>query len=195
MRTLIKSGVWGSGLDTVLTRIRTAIQDNNTGEFPTAAIEQAMAQVGKSLSFDEIELEEVLASRYGTARAFAVLSLLYPGLDLSAEFHQDHIFPKSLFTDKSLAKAGISAGAIPDFQERFDTLGNLQLLKGQINIEKQAQLPAVWLESALPALQERETYMRDNDLDGLSLEFSAFTSFFDERKARMLARLKNAIGI
>jgi hypothetical protein len=195
MRTLIKSGVWGSGLDTVLTRIRTAIHDNNTGDFPTAAIEQAMAQVGKSLSFDEIELEEVLASRYGTARAFAVLSLLYPGLDLSAEFHQDHIFPKSLFTDKSLAKAGISADAIPDFQERFDTLGNLQLLKGQINIEKQAQLPAVWLESALPALQEREAYMRDNDLDGLSLEFSAFTSFFDERKARMLSRLKSAIGI
>ena len=195
MRTLIKSGVWGSGLDTVLTRIRTAIQENQTGDFPTAAIEQAMAQVGKSLAFDEIELEEVLASRYGTARAFAVLSLLYPGLDLSAEFHQDHIFPKSLFTDKALAKAGISIDSIPDYQERFDSLGNLQLLKGQINIEKQAQLPAAWLESSMPSLQERETYMRDNDLDGLALEFSAFTSFFDDRKARMLSRLKSAIGI
>lgn len=53
----------------MLTRIRTAIQENQTGEFPTAAIEQAMAQVGKRLAFDEIELEEVFASRYGTARA------------------------------------------------------------------------------------------------------------------------------
>ena len=116
-----------------------------------------MAQVGKSLTFDDVELEEVLSSRYGTAKAFAVLSLLYPGLDLSAEFHQDHIFPKSLFTDKALAKAGISAELIPDYQERFDTLGNLQLLKGQINIEKQAQLPAAWLAEVMSNEHELES--------------------------------------
>jgi hypothetical protein len=195
MRTLIKSGVWGSGLDTVLTRIRTAIQENKTGEFPTAAIEQAMSQVGKSLSFDEVELDEVLAARYGTARAFAVLSLLYPGLDLSAEFHQDHIFPKSLFTDKALAKAGIAAVAAPEYQERFDTLGNLQLLKGQANIEKQAQLPAIWLESSMSNLPERETYMRENDLNDVSLEFGDFVEFFTARRSRMLERLKTVLGI
>lgn len=195
MRTLIKTGVWGSGLDTVLSRIRTAIQENKTGVFPTEAIELAMGQVGKSLSFDNAELEEVLASRYGTARAFAVLSLLYPGLDLSAEFHQDHIFPKSRFTDKALAKAGVPAADVPEYQDRFDTLGNLQLLKGQINIEKQAELPELWLQHALPTTEEREVYMRDNDLDGLPLAFENFIDFFDARKARMHKRLTAALGI
>ncbi len=47
----------------------------------------------------------------------------------------------------------------------------------------------------MPSLQERETYMRANDLDGLALEVFAFTSFFDDRRARMLSRLKSAIGI
>lgn len=195
MRTLIKTGVWGSGLDTVLSRIRTAIQENETNEFPTDAIELAMAQVGKSLSFDSAELDEVLASRYGTARAFAVLSLLYPGLDLSAEFHQDHIFPKSLFTDKALARAGIAPADVAEYQERFDTLGNLQLLKGQINIEKQAELPEMWLQHAFPTTEEREVYMRDNDLDGLPLAFENFIDFFDARKARMHNRLTAALGI
>ncbi len=195
MRTLIKTGVWGSGLDTVLTRIRTVIQENTTGEFPTSAIEQAMAQVGKSLTFDYVELEEVLASRYGTAKAFAVLSLLYPGLDLSAEFHQDHIFPKSRFTEKALSKQGIQPNQFSDFQGRFDTLPNLQLLKGQINIEKQDVLPAEWLQSAHFTNETRVTYLRENDLDELPLDFEKFVEIFEARKARMLMRLKDSLGL
>lgn len=194
-RTLIKTGVWGSGLDTLLSRIRTAIQENTGDGFPVEAIEKAMSQVGKTLTFDEAELDEVLSSHYGSSRAFAVLSLLYPGLDLSSEFHQDHFFPKSLFTDKALAKAGITGEKVVAFQDRFDTLGNIQLLKGQLNIEKQAMFPAAWLQTALQSDQEREVYMRDNDLDGLPLEFDDFIEFFDGRRARMLARLKVVLGI
>ncbi len=195
MRTLIKSGVWGSGLDTLLTRIRAAIKENKSQDFPVKEIEQSMAQLGKSLSFDNSELEEVLSTRYGTARAFAVLTLLYPGLDLSKEFHQDHIFPKSLFTDKMLSKAGIPATDIADFQERFDSLPNLQLLTGQVNIEKQAQLPQEWLSRPNITDAERTSYMQENDLESLPLELPKFIKFFEGRKSRMLERLKTALGI
>ncbi len=195
MRTLIKSGVWGSGLDTLLTRIRAAIKENKSQDFPAKEIEQSMAQLGKSLSFDSSELEEVLSTRYGTARAFAVLTLLYPGLDLSKEFHQDHIFPKSLFTDKVLSKAGIPATDIPDFQERFDSLPNLQLLTGQVNIEKQAQLPQEWLSRPNITDAERTSYMQENDLGDLPLELPKFLEFFEGRKSRMLLRLQTALGI
>jgi hypothetical protein len=194
-RTLIKSGVWGSGLDTLLSRLRTVIQESSGSTFPVEAIEQTMSQIGKSLTFDDSELEDVLSARYGSSRAFAVLSLLYPGLDLSSEFHQDHIFPKSLFTDKALSKAGIPREQVEDFQERFDTLGNLQLLKGQLNIEKQAMLPDAWLQTAMQSEQERVSYMRENDLDGLPLDFANFPEFFDGRRARMLERLRTVLGL
>jgi hypothetical protein len=195
MRTLIKTGVWGSGLDTLLTRMRTAIKENTSQGFPVKEIELTMAQLGKNLSFDGSELEEVLSTRYGTARAFAVLTLLYPGLDLSREFHQDHIFPKSLFTDKMLVKAGIPATLISDFLERFDSLPNLQLLSGQVNTEKQAQLPEAWLNRSSLTQEDRASYLRENDLQGLPLGIEKFVEFFDTRRQRMLKRLNEILGI
>jgi hypothetical protein len=194
-RTLIKQGIWGSGLDTLLTRLRTAIQEDSGNGFPIVSIEKAMNLVGKSLLFDDAELEDVLSSKYGSPRAFAILSLLYPGLDLSSEFHQDHIFPRSLFRQKSLEKEGVSRELISDYQDRADCLGNLQLLKGQLNIEKQASKPASWLDSEKISDSDRHVYMRENDLDGLPLEFLKFLDFYEARKSRMLVRLKSVLGL
>lgn len=52
-----------------------------------------MAAVGKSLTFDNAEIDELLNLKYAGQRTFSVLSVLYPGLDLSKKFHEDHIFP------------------------------------------------------------------------------------------------------
>lgn len=42
-----------------------------------------MVALGKSLQFGPEEVEELLDLRYSEARTFAVLALLYPGLNLS----------------------------------------------------------------------------------------------------------------
>jgi len=96
---------------------------------------------GKSLTFDPTEIDELLQMRYGGQRTFSVLSLLYPGLDLSKEFHEDHIFPRSRFTSKRLAEAGIPEDQIENYRTAVDCLPNLQLLGGVPNIEKRAKLP------------------------------------------------------
>lgn len=194
IRTLLKQGVWGSGLDTLLSRLRLVISDNSTKKFPAVAIEASMSQIGKSLAFEKSELDEVLSARYGTPKAFAVLSLLYPGLDFTSQFHQDHIFPKSQFTDKALKKLGIESDQVGEYQERFDTLPNLQLLKGQINVEKQAKLPAEWLDSLKLTDEELNQYLRTNDLDGLQLDFNNFIQIFEGRRQRMLTRLNALLG-
>jgi hypothetical protein len=193
-RSLIKRGIWGSGLDTLLTRLRDVLRTNSTGRFPIEAVETAMTVVGKGLAFDDAEIDELLNLQYGGQRTFAVLSVLYPGLDLGKKFHEDHIFPKSRFTRKRLAAAGVPADQIDDYLNSVNLMPNLQLLAGTANIEKQDGLPAQWIEAAFPTEEKRATYIAENDLDNLPLDLSGFPVFFNERKKRVRARLIAALG-
>lgn len=193
-RSLVKRGIWGSGFDGLLTRIREVLRTSSSGGFPVTAVEEAMASVGKSLAFDEAEIEELLNLKYAGQRTFAVLSVLYPGLDLSKKFHEDHIFPKSRFTKKKLTAAGIAAEKIDAYLEAVNLLPNLQLLAGTANTEKQDTLPAQWVDKAFPNSQKRDTYLAENDLDGLPLDLVDFMEFFERRKQRVRARLLQALG-
>lgn len=193
-RSLIKRGIWGSGLDTTLTRIREVLLGNTSGRFPVVKVEEAMAAVGKGLTFTDAEIDELLNLKYAGQRTFSVLSVLYPGLDLSKKFHEDHIFPKSRFTKKRLLAAGIPPEAVDGFLDAYNLLPNLQLLAGTANIEKQDALPADWIASAFPNEEKRKTYVAENDLDEVSLDLADFLGFFDERRSRIRARLIAALG-
>jgi len=196
-RSLIKRGIWGSGLDTTLTRIREVLVAKQGYAFPVADVEAAMAAVGKGLSFTSAEIDELLNLKYAGQRTFSVLSVLYPGLDLSKKFHEDHIFAKSLFTKKRLAAAGVPADKIDEYLERYNLLPNLQLLAGTVNVEKQAMLPADWLASdtVFPSQEKRKTYVAENDLDGLELGLGAFLEFYEGRKTRMREKLMRMLGV
>jgi hypothetical protein len=67
-RSLIKRGIWGSGLDTTLTRIRDVLVAKAPGGFPVADVEVAMAAVGKDLSFTTAEIDELLNLKYAGQR-------------------------------------------------------------------------------------------------------------------------------
>ncbi len=195
VRSLVKRGIWGSGLDTLLARLRRVIDDNDQDGFPASELEREMASAGKSLLFDATEIDELLEMRYGGQRTFSVLSLLYPGLDFSKEFHEDHVFPRSRFTVKRLNEAGIPANYAEDCRARVDCLPNLQLLGGVPNVEKQASLPAEWLAKAFPSQDLRDSYLRDNDLGQLPLDLSTFLDFFGQRRERMRGRLIKLLGV
>ena len=66
-RSLMKRGVWGSGLDTLLARLREALRNTNGG-FPLEQLETAMTVQGKSLRFEDAEIDELLELRYGRAQ-------------------------------------------------------------------------------------------------------------------------------
>ena len=52
IRSLLKaSGIWGSGLDTLLTALRKTMQTEGAGTFPVSAIRQVMAGSGKIADF------------------------------------------------------------------------------------------------------------------------------------------------
>lgn len=193
-RSLIKRGIWGSGLDTLLTRIRDVLRDHAGADFPVTDVEEGMATAGKSLSFENAEIDELLNLKYGGQRTFSVLSVLYPGLDLGKRFHEDHIFPRSRFTKKKLTEAGIPADRIDDYLGAVNLLPNLQLLVGTANIEKQDVLPADWIATAFPNEEKRATYIAENDLDDLPLDLAEFSVFFEARKAQIRRRLIDALG-
>jgi hypothetical protein len=119
--------------------------------FPVAEIEQAMASIGKSIKFEAAEINELLDVRYGSQRVFPVLTTLYPGLDMTKAFHEDHIFPRSRFTRTKLLKEGMAEDPVEEHLAKVDALPSLQLLPGLPNIEKQATLPAAWLKAGAQA--------------------------------------------
>jgi hypothetical protein len=194
-RSLIKRGIWGSGLDTTLTRIRDVLASKSSSGFPVIEVEEAMTGNRDGLTFAASEIEELLNLKYAGQRTFSVLSILYPGLDLSKKFHEDHIFPKSRFTKKRLVSAGVSGNLIEDFLEAYNLLPNLQLLAGTANIQKQDVLPGEWIETAFPSDEKRRTYLDENDLDGLPVDLQDFLKFYEGRKARIRDRLVKALGV
>ena len=76
------SGIWGSGLDTLLTLLRQIIRHDHTN-FPTRALGEAMRSRGKGLAFDRDEIDELTDMRYGDKRVFSLLSLMFRHLDFA----------------------------------------------------------------------------------------------------------------
>ena len=59
-RSILKaSGIWGSGLDTLLAALRDVIRDAGDLGFPAAEMRRVMAQRGKSLEFSAEEIEDL----------------------------------------------------------------------------------------------------------------------------------------
>ena len=90
IRSLLRQGIWGSGLDSLLTRLTKVIEEDGDKSFPYDHILQSMAEIGKSLAFDEDSVQTLLATSYGDKECFGLLSLIYPS-DAKERKHIDHI--------------------------------------------------------------------------------------------------------
>jgi hypothetical protein len=183
------SGIWGSGLDTLLTMLRETIKDHGQATFPVAELELNMARRGKALTFEDEELEELVELKYGESRTFALLSLLFPFIDFHNHFHVDHIFPRARFAKTRLRKAGLSENDIDLCQDLRDGLANLQLLDGSANIEKQQAMPAEWLLKMYPHEDGRNSYCEKHLLGEVPEEMPGFAKFFEARKDRLRERV------
>ena len=153
-RSILKeSGIWGSGLDTLLTALRGVIRNSNGSEFPAGELRRVMAQRGKTLDFVEEEIEDLADMRLGDRRIFPLLTMLFPHLESRDGSDIDHVFPKSRFTPTRLKAVCIPDEQIEAFRDSCDRLANLQLLDRSVNNEKRATLPADWLDVHCPDSQ------------------------------------------
>ena len=195
VHSLLKSGVWGSGLDTLLTALRRVIGENSGGSFPASGIRTEMAGRGRTLVFEPEEMDDLVDMQYGDRRLFALLSLLFVEfVDLRNHFHIDHIFPKSHFTRPRLMKAGVSEDEVDNFISYKDGLANLQLLGGQENNEKRAKMPADWLAAKYSDPKSRQNYEDCHMLGDVPDSIVDFGDFYETRRARLRERIEELLG-
>ncbi len=193
IRSLLKRGIWGSGVDTLLVAIRKAIRESSSHDgFPAPMIEKAMAP-GKSLAFDDEELQDLADAVYG-GRAYSLLFLLYDFVDVATnQFHIDHVFPRALMTPARLTKAGIAEEEIPTYRERVNRLGNLQLLEGSTNSSKGKKPPSEWLLEQYSE-EGRLQHCHLHDLGHVPTETKGFLEFYEMRRSRILEKLRHALA-
>lgn len=194
VRSLVKpSGIWGSGLDTLLTALREVITAHHD-LFPAAELERAMAARGKGLDFGPEEIDDLLDLEYGDRRLFPLLSLLYPFVDVSQHHHVDHIFPKSRLHKTKLERAGLDGTAVAACVAGRDRLPNLQLLEGTANMAKSAVTPAEWFETTVPDPAARAAALALHDIGDPPCSVAEFPAFLTARRERMRARLVALLG-
>ena len=189
IRSLLKSsGIWGSGLDTLLTALRDIIRDHHN-VFPADQLERVMAGRGKSLAFGPEEIDDLLDMEYGDRRLFPLMSILYPFIDVRQLHHIDHFFPKSHLQRRRLEKLGCDSAYIDKCLDACDRLANLQLLEGHINVSKNDTLPSEWLMATYPDAMHRQAFLNRHELGTSPASAHEFLAFYQARRERLRTRL------
>lgn len=195
IHSLLKSsGIWGSGLDTLLTALRDVIQRCDREAFPDGALRHEMDARGKSLAFLPAEIDDLLSMRYGDKRLFGLMSLLFTFVDLRNQFHIDHVFPISRFTSARLRRAGVPEAKIETLAQLASELPNLQLLEGPANVEKQAALPGEWLSNRYTRDSDHAHYRSIHLLDDIPNEIEGFEAFWSARRERLREKIATMLN-
>ena len=193
IRSILKAGIWGSGLDTLLTALRETIRRETGGHFPYEQIRSEFVRRGRTLEFSEEEIDDLADMTLGDRRIFALLSLLFP-MDFRNNFHIDHVFPISRFTTARLRQAGVGEEQIEGFQYQAQRIANLQLLDGVENNEKRAMLPAAWLRQRFPNPSERHAHCERHLLGEVPEEMAEFDQFYQARHQRLKLRIAELVN-
>lgn len=193
-RTLLK-GVFGGHADNVYPIISPIIKENkNKSLFPLKEIIDKFRGTNKSIIFNDDDIDSLLNTKYSSEKSHIVLSLLYGHLSDDFIYHQDHIHPKSLFKEAKLRGLGLSEDEIKNMINRVDLLPNIQLLKADINIQKNDSTFKDWL--VVFNETEKNSYLENNFIpqqSDVSYELNCFIDFFEKRKELMKAKLKRIL--
>ena len=194
-RSILKqSGIWGSGLDTLLTALREVIRNLGEAGFPAHELGRVMTQRGKGLEFQDEEIEDLADMRISDSRMFPLLTMLFPYIGSRGGTDIDHVFPKSRFTAARLNEAGVPPEQVEDAQDWSDRLANLQLLDPTVNNEKRAVLPTDWLDTHCPEEQARQAYCERHMLGEVPRSIKDFGMFYQERRELLRNRISELVN-
>ncbi len=178
--------------DNVLRPIREVINNSENG-FPFDEIILKLKGGTKAISFNMDEIENLLYYQYAQAYTYSVLAFIYPSLDFRNKFHQDHIFPKKLFTEKRLKKRGIDGDDIEFYLNNYNYLANIQLLEGVPNQEKSGIDFDIWIKKKYPNKDDRKAYMERNYIPDIDLSFDNFKEFIIEREKLIVSAFEKLL--
>lgn len=193
-RVLLK-GTFGGQPDSIYPAMRELI-NANLGRFPLQEVISHYRGRRKSISFSEDDIESLLDLQYGQAKTYCALTLLYPGLNYSFKYHQDHIHPKSLFKKRDMRKLGFSEDQIEEFNAHANGLANLQLLHATTNVEKSNKPFLDWLSAEYPSETDRQSFLRQHYVDSdESLAFEDFLKLIANRRHKLKSTLSKLLDV
>ena len=194
LRSLLRQGIWGSGLDTLLTRLRAVIKQHGADGFPVAQLDRTMGEIGKSLAFDEDAIQGLLKLRYSDRNCHALLSLIYPSGDTTRR-HVDHIYPQTAFTKTKLTKLGLTPEQITALAAEAQEIPNLQLLTPAENESKGGRFPAEWLAAAFPQEIDRAAIRALHHLGDMTDDVQEIGEFLAARREKLATVLRARLGL
>lgn len=193
-RVLLK-GQFGGQPDSVYPIMRNLI-NKHLGRFPLQEVIEHYKGRTKSISFTEDDIDNLMNLKYGKAKTYCALTLLYPALNYNFKYHQDHIHPKAFFTIPKLRELGITEDQVDACMEEFNSLANLQLLQATQNIEKSDKPFGNWLNAAFPSQSERDSFLMLNHIKpDESLASTDFLKFIENRKCTLKNQLRGMLDV
>ena len=179
---MLLKGVLGSATDNKLNLMRPVV-NMATDKFPYSEISK---ELKIEMTFNDMEIENLLQYNYGTRYSYLILSLLYPGRDWKdKKYNEDHIFPQNEFKVKNLRTRGYNDATIEKYTACFNSILNLELLDDSENKSKNATPFDIWLKSRDANFKVRHHIPEMNDY---SLDH--FLEFIQKRKELLTKQIK-----
>jgi hypothetical protein len=188
-------GAFSGNSDQTIAIARVTIRDHlrieRERDFPVRKLFDTMARSGRLSQVDDRTIDELLDLQYGKSRTFIALSLLYDGLDWSgSNWHVDHIIPQTDAQKSVLRGRNLPEHMIQELLDSINRLGNLQLLRGEENIEKRDLPFRSWITGRRADFYESHMIPERLDLcDVLHLP-----EFVREREKLIRKRLNQILG-
>ena len=176
--------------DNVLRPIRDILRENGIADFPIAQIIERFKGTPKSIQFTEDDIEAYLLKlKYGKSETLSTLMLLYPSLDFSNKFHEDHMYPKSKFRKSYLRKKGVPEDKLDAYIDSVNDISNLQLLAAQLNEEKLNTDFDEWFNKQQPTEADKIQYRTIHYLPDMDYTYENYLEFQDKRKQMLRKKL------
>lgn len=193
IRSLLKKTFSGQP-DNVVRPIREILKNNGNNDFPIEDIIEKFKGTNKSIQFTDDDIDEFLLKlKYGKSDTLSTLMLLYPSLDFSNKFHEDHMYPKSKFTKTYLRKQGVAEDKLDWYIDTVNNICNLQLLAAQLNEEKLATNFDEWFNSQHQTESDKYQYRTVNYLPDMDYTYDNYLLFMEERRKLLKAQLKKVL--
>lgn len=183
------NGAFGGSSDQTIGAARSIIQESLKAgaDFPYEALVRGLALRGRFTSFDDNNIDAILDIEYGKRTCFLALSLLYDVQTWGGmQHHVDHIIPRSAADRRELMRMNVSESRIQKILSSVNRLGNLQILLGRENLEKNDMPFKAWIETRGASFLEEHCIPDRPDL----WEVAALPEFVNAREELIRTRLR-----
>ena len=103
------------------------------------------------------------------------------------------MYPKSVFTKKSLIKKGVAEDKVQTYIDHVNDLSNLQLLAAIPNIETQNQDFADWFANTHKTDSDKIQYRTIHYIPDMEYSYANFELFLSERRKNIKAQVESML--